>query len=87
MSEFFSIQELGILKEIVSRTWQEIGADLAEIIGSPASRNDVFEVVTDRMSDFAGDPEEKRLVGKFLSFSYKRMQDLKVELLPMEFYE
>ncbi|TET23997.1 MAG: hypothetical protein E3J76_03710 [Candidatus Aminicenantes bacterium] len=87
MSEFFTIQELGTLREIMDRTWQEVGAELAEVVGSPATRDSVFEICTDRMNDFAGDAEEKRLVGKFLSLPYKRMQDLKVELLPMEFYE
>lgn len=87
MSELFSIKELGTLKEIMSRTWQEIGADLAEIVGSPATRDSVFEVCADRLNDFADSPEEKRLVGKFISLPYKRMQDLKVELLPMELYE
>ena len=87
MSEFFSIEELGTLKEIMSRTWQEIGADAMAIVGSPASRDSVFELVTDRMNDFVDNTEEKRLVGKFLSLSYKRIQDLKVELLPMESYE
>ena len=85
--KYLSIQELGILREVVNRTWQEIGQDLVEIVGSPATRDSVFEVVTDRLNDFADSPEEKKIVGKFLSFSYKKMQDLKAELLPMEFYE
>ena len=82
-----SIQELGTLKEVMFRTWQEIGADLAEIIGSPATRDSVFEVVTDRLNDFADSPEEKKLVGKFLSFSWNKMRSLKEELLPFAHYE
>ena len=82
-----SIQELGILKEVMSRTWQNIGQDLVEIVGSPATRDSVFEVCSDRLNDFADSPEEKRLVGKFLSFSYKRMQGMKEILLPQTWYE
>jgi len=85
--KYFSIEELGVLKAVCNRTWENIAQDLVEIVGRPASRDSVFEVVTDRLNDFAGSPQEKRLVGKFLSFSWKKMQDLKVELLPMEFYE
>lgn len=85
--KFFSIEELGILREVVDRTRQELGQDLVEIVGSPASRDDVFEVVTDRLNDFAHSPSESKIVKKFLSFSYKKMQSLKVELLPMDFYE
>ena len=85
--KYFTIEELGTLKAVVNRTWQEIGVDLAEIIGSPASRDSVFEVCTDRLSDFAGDPEEKKIVGKFLSFSWNKMQSLKKELLPFAHYE
>jgi len=85
--KYFTIEELGTLKAVVNRTWQEIGADLAEIIGSPATRDSVFEVVTDRLSDFADDPKEKKIVGKFLSFSWNKMQSLKEELLPFAHYE
>lgn len=85
--KYFSIEELGTLKAVVNRTWENIAQDLVEIIGSPATRDSVFEVCGDRLNDFADSPEEKRLVGKFLSLSYKRMQSLKVELLPMELYE
>lgn len=85
--KYFSIEELGVLKAVCNRTWENIAQDLVEIVGRPGSRDSVFEVVTDRLNDFAGSPQEKRLVGKFLSFSWKKMQDLKVELLPMEFYE
>lgn len=84
---YLSIEELGTLKSVVNRTWQEIGADLAEIIGSPANRDSVFEVVTDRLNDFAHDPKEKKIVGKFLSFSWNKMQGWKKELLPLEWYE
>jgi hypothetical protein len=87
MSELLSIKELGILKAVCNRTWQEIGQDLVEIVGHPASRDSVFEVVTDRLADFADDPEEKRLVGRFLSLSWKKMQGLKEELLPSAHYE
>lgn len=82
-----SIQELGILKELVNRTWQEIAPDAMAIIGNRASRDNVFELVTDRLNDFVDNTEEKKLVGKFLSFSYKKMQELKEILLPMDFYE
>ena len=85
--EILSIQELSTLKAVVNRTWENIAQDLVEIVGSPATRDSVFEVVTDRLNDFAHSPSEKRLVGKFLSLSFKKMQDLKVELLPMERYE
>lgn len=85
--KYFSIEELGTLKAVMNRTWQEIGADLAELVGSPAPRDSVFEVVTDRLSDFADSPEEKKIVGKFLSFSWNKMQSLKEQLLPFEFYE
>ena len=85
--KYFSIEELGTLKEVINRTWQEIGADLAEIIGSPATRDSVFEVCTDRLNDFADSPEEKKIVGKFLSFSWNKMQSLKKELLPFAHYE
>ena len=87
MNELFSIKELGTLKEVMSRTWQEIGADLVQIVGSPASRDLVFEAVTDRMNGFGCDPEEERLIAKFISLPYKRMQGMKEILLPMEFYE
>ena len=87
MSEILSIKELGILKAVCNRTWQEIGSDLVEIIGSNPSRDNVFEVCTDRLNDFADSPEEKKVVGKFLSFSWKKMQGLKKELLPFAHYE
>ena len=87
MSELLSIKELGILKAVCNRTWQEIGQDLAEIIGSPATRDSVFEVVTDRLADFADDPGEKKIVGRFLSLSWNKMQSLKEELLPFAHYE
>lgn len=87
MSELLTIKELGILREVMNRTWQEISPDLIEITGSPASRSSVFEVCTDRLSDFADSPSEKKLVGKFLSFSYKKMQGLKEVLLPFAHYE
>lgn len=82
-----SIQEIGTLKMLVNRTWQEIAADAMAIVGNRASRNDVFELVTDRLNDFVDNTEEKKVVGKFLSFSYKRMQDLKEVLLPFAYYE
>ena len=85
--KFLSIEELGVLKAVVNRTWQEIGSDLVEIIGSNPSRDSVFEVCTDRLNDFADSPEEKKLVGKFLSFSWNKMQSLKEELLPFAHYE
>lgn len=85
--KYFSIEELGTLKAVVNRTWQKIGADLAEIIGSPAPRDSVFEVVTDRLADFADDPEEKKIVGRFLSLSWNKMQSLKKKLLPFAHYE
>jgi len=85
--KYFSIEELGVLKAVVNRTWQEIGSDLVEIIGSNPSRDNVFEVCTDRLNDFADSPEEKKVVGKFLSFSWKKMQSLKKELLPFAHYE
>lgn len=85
--KFLSIEELGVLKAVVNRTWQEIGSDLVEIIGSNPSRDNVFEVCTDRLNDFADDPEEKKIVGKFLSFSWNKMQSLKKELLPFAHYE
>ena len=85
--KFLSIEELGVLKALVNRTWQEIGSDLVEIIGSNPSRDNVFEVCTDRLNDFADSPEEKKIVGKFLSFSWNKMQSLKKELLPFAHYE
>jgi hypothetical protein len=85
--KYFSVEELGTLKEVVNRTWQEIGSDLVEIIGSSPSRDSVFEVCTDRLNDFADSPEEKKIVGKFLSFSWNKMQSLKKELLPFAHYE
>jgi hypothetical protein len=85
--KFLSIEELGVLKAVVNRTWQEIGSDLLEIIGSNPSRDSVFEVCTDRLNDFADSPEEKKIVGKFLSFSWNKMQSLKKELLPFAHYE
>ena len=85
--KYFSIEELGVLKAVVNRTWQEIGSDLVEIIGSNPSRDSVFEVCTDRLNDFADSPEEKKIVGKFLSFSWNKMQSLKKELLPFAHYE
>lgn len=85
--KFLSIEELGVLKAVVNRTWQEIGFDLVEIIGSNPSRDSVFEVCTDRLNDFADSPEEKKIVGKFLSFSWNKMQSLKKELLPFAHYE
>jgi hypothetical protein len=85
--KFLSIEELGVLKAVVNRTWQEIGSDLLEIIGSNPSRDSVFEVCTDRLNDFADSPEEKKIVGKFLSFSWNKMRSLKKELLPFAHYE
>lgn len=85
--KYFSIEELEVLKAVVNRTWQEIGSDLVEIIGSNPSRDSVFEVCTDRLNDFADSPEEKKIVGKFLSFSWNKMQSLKKELLPFAHYE
>ena len=82
-----SIQELGTLKELVNRTWQEIAADAMAIVGNRASRNDVFELVTDRLNDFVGNTEEKNVVGKFLSLNHEQRQTLKEELLPLEWYE
>jgi hypothetical protein len=82
--KYFSIEELGVLRGVVDRTRQEIGADLAQIVGSPATRDSVFEVCTDRLNDFADSPQEKKVVGKFLSFSWNKMQGLKKELLPIE---
>lgn len=87
MTELFSIQELGTLKELVNRTWQEIAPDAMAIVDSPAPRDSVFELVTDRLSDFADNTEEKRLIKRFLSLSQKEMQTLKEELLPFESYE
>ncbi len=87
MNKLLSIEELGILKELANRTWQEIAPDAVEIIGRPASRDSVFEVCTDRLNDFVDSPQEKKVVGKFLSFSWNKMQGLKKELLPLEWYE
>jgi len=85
--KFLSIEELGTLKAVVNRTWQEIGHDLVEIIGSNPSWDNVFEVCTDRLATFAHSPDEKKIVSKFLSFSWKKMQSLKKELLPFAYYE
>lgn len=82
-----NIEELGILKALANRVWQMLAHDLSEIVGSPASRDSVFEVVTDRFSDFANSPEEKKLVEKFLSLDYEDMVSLKEELFPFEWYE
>ena len=87
MSELLSIEELGTLKAVCNRTWQEISADAMAIVGYRVARDSVFELVTDRLSDFADNTEEKNVVGKFLSFSYVKMQGLREVLLPMEFYE
>lgn len=81
-----NIQELGLLKELANRTWQEIAPGAVEILGSPAPRDSVFELVIDRLSDFADSIEEKRLVKRFLSLG-KGTQALKEELLPFESYE
>jgi len=87
MKEFLSIKELGDLKELVNRTWQEIAPDAMAIVGDPAPRDSVFELVNDRLDDFADNTEEKKLVGKFLSLNHKQRQTLKEELLPLEWYE
>ena len=87
MKELLSIEELGFLKTLANRTWQEIAPDLVEIVGSPASRDSVFEVVVERLLDFAGSPEERELVEKLLSLSKKEIQPLKEELFPSEWYE
>lgn len=87
MTELLSIEELGSLKELANRTWQEIAPDAVAIVGSPASRDSVFELVADRLSDFADNTEEKKLVKKFLSLNQKEMQALKEELFPSEWYE
>lgn len=87
MTELLNVEELGSLKELASRTWQEIAPDAVAIVGSPASRDSVFELVADRLLDFADNTEEKKLVEKFLSLNQKEMQALKEELFPSEWYE
>lgn len=83
----FDIKELGDLKSVAHRTWQEIASDLSQLVGSPVSRDDVFEAVCDRLNDFADSSEERKVVKEFLAQDYEEMMELKCELFPFSSYE
>ncbi len=36
--KYFSIEELGVLKAVCNRTWENIAQDLVEIVGRPTSK-------------------------------------------------